>query len=75
MRALATGSDGLAEINDDDLLSIVLPKKLDKAGRTQVEQQLEPLLTGESRFAKFAKKTLDDMGDFPTPPPARVIAL
>ncbi len=60
--------DGLAEISDDDLLSIALPS-LGMAERERVEKQLEPLLTGESRFAKFAKTIIDGLPMFQ--PPAR----
>ena len=67
MRGLATGSDGLAEIVDDDLLSIVLPKMLNQAARTEVEKLLEQMLIGELTFAKFAKTLLDDMPKFPSP--------
>jgi type I restriction enzyme M protein len=71
MRALATGSDGLAEIIDEDLLKVVLPKTLKGAERAKVEKHLEPLLTGESRFAKFAKAVIEDMPQFPVPSPRK----
>jgi type I restriction enzyme M protein len=71
MRALATGSDGLAEIVDDDLLSIVLPKILDEAERERVQKQVGPLLTGEARFGKFAKTIIDNAEKFPIPPPRK----
>jgi type I restriction enzyme M protein len=71
MRALATGSDGLAEITDDDLLNIILPKRLKAPERERVEKQLEPILTGESKFAKFAKTVIDDIPNFPMPPPRK----
>lgn len=67
MRGLATGSDGLAEIVDEDLLNIILPKMLKPATREKVNKQLEPMLAGESTFAKFAKFIIDDTPKFPTP--------
>ena len=66
MRGLATGSDGLAEIVDDDLLSVILPKMLNPSGRTEVEKLLEQMMMGESSFAKFAKTLLDDMPKYPS---------
>lgn len=66
MRALATGSDSLAEIVDDEL-SILLPKMLNSATREKVARQIEPMLAGESTFAKFARTLLDDMPKFPAP--------
>jgi len=71
IRGLATGSDGLAEIVDDDLLSIVLPKVLDPFTREKVAKQMEPMLSGDSRFSKFAKVVLGDMPQFPTPSPRK----
>jgi len=68
MRALSTGSDGLAEIIDADLLSIVLPKTLDAAARDRVESHLKPVLAGESRFAKFAETVVQETSQFPKPP-------
>jgi type I restriction enzyme M protein len=68
MRALSTGSDGLAEVSDDDLLSIILPKIINATTRERIEKQLQPLLTGESRFAKFAKTIIDETPKWPVPP-------
>lgn len=66
VRGLATGSDGLAEIIDSDLLSIVLPK-LDSRVRARVKKHLVPMLNGESRFSKFAKRTIEGISTFPVP--------
>lgn len=71
MRGFATGSDGLAEIIDDDLLEIVLPKVLKPAAREKVRQQLDPILAGESTFSKFAKVMIDSSDEFPMPPPRK----
>jgi len=67
MRALATGSDGLAEISDEDLLGIVLPRLLKPFECEQVSKRIEPLLSGESRFSKFAKAVIDNTSKFPIP--------
>jgi type I restriction enzyme M protein len=40
MRALATGSDGLSVISEDDFKEIVLPRLTDKAFRQILEQQI-----------------------------------
>ncbi len=67
IRALSTGSDGLAEISDPDLLSIVLPKRLKDEERANVEKQIDTLLSGNSRFEKFAKSVAEGVQDFPSP--------
>ena len=51
MRSLATGSDGLATVSDEDLLSIAIPR-LSPAMRLKVAEKMEPLFCGESRFEK-----------------------
>lgn len=71
MRAIATGSDGLAEIADDDLLNIVLPKVLSPTAREQVKHHLDTMLSGESRFSKFAGALLQASRRFPAPPPRK----
>lgn len=71
MRALSTGSDGLAEIVDDDLLSIILPKDLGASELARVNEQLGPMLSGESRFVKFAKSVMDATDTYPSPPPRK----
>lgn len=71
MRALATGSDGLAEIVDDDLLNIVLPKTLTARTRKDVEGRIELLLAGEARFGKFARSVIDATPEFPVPEPRK----
>ncbi len=67
IRGFATGSDGLAEIVDDDMLDIILPKALSDAARAKVMQQTATLLAGESRFSKFAKSVLEATPRFPSP--------
>ncbi len=51
MRSLATGSDGLADVIDNDLLTIVLPA-LSENTRTTIRKKLNLLLDGELRFGK-----------------------
>ena len=51
MRSLATGSDGLATVSDEDLLSVVIPR-LSSAMRLKVVEKMKPLFSGESRFEK-----------------------
>lgn len=61
MRSLATGSDGLAEVSDEDLVTIVLPI-LGGDSRAAVGQKLELLRTGELRFGKkMVELTEDDV--------------
>lgn len=67
MRALATGSDGLAEIVDADLLSIVLPTITDNEIRESIEAHLAPTLVGDDRLSKFMKSALKK-ARFPVPP-------
>ena len=55
MRAFARGSDGLAEVTDEDLLAIVLPQITAPELRATVEQRLAPMRNGATRFATFAE--------------------
>jgi len=68
MRGFATGSDGLAEIVDDDLLNIVVPKALSEETREHVAKQLAPILAGEFKFAKFTKSIMNATLGFPVLP-------
>lgn len=45
-RALCTGSDGLAELRNDDLLTIVLPRVVDLDARKTLQEIVNPLLSG-----------------------------
>ena len=45
-RALCTGSDGLAELGEENLLSIVLPKVVDPYARNALQQMADALLLG-----------------------------
>jgi type I restriction enzyme M protein len=68
MRALSTGSDGLAEISDDDLMTIVLPRISSSQIRSQIEDKLGALVTGTGRFGKFAQSLVELSDEFPGPP-------
>lgn len=68
VRGFSTGSDGLAEISDDDLLTIVMPRILTSEQRDKVAKHLEPVLSGEARFAKFAHSIMNQTPTFPIPP-------
>jgi type I restriction enzyme M protein len=67
LRSLSTGSDGLAEISDLDLLEVVLPKVTDPVLRQKLERQMEPLLTGEARFSKAVDTVITEMPSYPIP--------
>lgn len=68
MRALATGSDGLAEIVDADLMNIILPRISDEDARAKVADHLGPTLKGDSRLSKILKGVIDADAAFPIPP-------
>lgn len=68
MRAYATGSDGLAEASDENVLNIVLPSEMTAKLRTRVEAQMEFLMKGETRFARFAQDIMDESGKYPLAP-------
>jgi type I restriction enzyme M protein len=67
MRAFATGSDGLAEIVDEDILNITFPRIVDAAARALVENQVKQILSGTATFEKFARHLLKDVKRFPSP--------
>lgn len=46
-RALARGSDGLAEVTEEDLRAIVLPEITDKKVRAQLQQFVDQLIAGQ----------------------------
>lgn len=70
MRALATGSDGLAEIVDADLLGITLPEITDQTIRDSIEKHLEPTLVGDDRLSKFLKGAIK-RSRYPVPSPRK----
>ena len=66
VRSLCTGSDGLADISDDDVLTIVLPKLTPKL-REDAASKIEPLLEGQDKFVKYAKALLRGNKGYPEP--------
>jgi len=66
-RAVATGSDGLAEINSDDLLDIVLPRVTDPEARNDLQTAINLLLAGRSTLANGVA-SLVKSGKIPTAP-------
>lgn len=68
LRALCTGSDGLAEISDADILNIVIPIISDQKVRKGIEQDLVHVLAGRASFPKVVRQAIASCDDFPTPP-------
>lgn len=68
IRAASTGSDGLAEISDDDLLDITFPVITDETVIASVLSHHEHMLSGQERFAKFARHSIAAISDYPIPP-------
>jgi hypothetical protein len=68
LRAAATGSDGLAEIGDDDLLDVIFPVIADEALNSAVQHHYERMLIGQERFSKFSRKAISHVANYPTPP-------
>lgn len=58
MRGLATGSDGLAEIPDNALLNIKIPKLSDKS-RKKLQPYINRLIKGTSTLADEVAKLND----------------
>jgi type I restriction enzyme M protein len=71
MRGFATGSDGLAEIVDEDILNITFPQVVDAETRAVVDAQIKNIMTGTATFEKFARHLLKDVKLFPSPPVRR----
>jgi len=68
MRALTTGSDGLAEISDSDLLAIRLPIIKDTSQRQQLQQYVDTVLQTDVRFAKAISQVIRTIRNWPIPP-------
>ncbi len=70
MRGLARGSDGLAEISDDDIAEVILPRITDADVRAQMKPYVEQLLGGTTSLESKVS-TLISSGKlaFPVPPP------
>lgn len=58
MRALATGSDGLSTILEDDFFEVLLPKIPDKAVRDALEIRLQAAATGVDQLAPLVESSL-----------------
>lgn len=71
LRALSTGSDGLAEISDLDMAEIILPVIDDPALREKIKDGLVHVLAGRSSFAKDVRQAISNWKNFPTPPPRK----
>ena len=65
MRGFATGSDGLAEVVNNDLIDIVLPRLLDKEIHSQIAERIKRLMDGEDRLAKAVVGAIGQIEDYP----------
>ena len=68
MRGFATGSDGLAEVVDSDLLNVILPWVRNADLRSRFKKQVESLFSGDARFSKVVNTVIQDLPDYPNPP-------
>jgi len=70
MRAIARGSDGLAEISEDDMAEVLLPRITDAEIRAEMEPYIDQLLTGTTTLESKVT-TLISSGTLaiPVPPP------
>lgn len=59
-RSCATGSDGLADVSEDDLLDIMLPKVTDLAARETLQPIADALLTGRSTISSVVSQLIHD---------------
>lgn len=66
MRAFATGSDGLAEVAESDLLDAALPR-LKKAEREAMQTAIDKFLTHEGRLGKAVGRVLSNASYWPVP--------
>ncbi len=71
LRGFATGSDGLAEISDHELLEIVLPRVMGAEDRARVLDRIEPIVEGSATFSKFADAIFSELPSFPIPKPRK----
>lgn len=58
-RALCTGSDGLAELGESDLLEIILPRVVDADARAAMSAIADDLLHGRTTVASVVGQMLD----------------
>lgn len=71
IRGASTGSDGLAEISDDDLIDIRFPLIEDEAIIAAARLHYEEMLSGQERFSQFARQTISAAKGYPIPPPRK----
>lgn len=66
MRALATGSDGLAQVAPDDILNIVLPKVTSAGERRTLAVLVQDLVGGSINFGQAVRSVISN--GWPHPP-------
>ena len=66
MRALATGSDGLAQVTPTDILNIVLPRVVATKKRKMLGALVDDLLDGSANFGHAVRSVISDK--WPHPP-------
>ena len=66
-RALCTGSDGLAELGDDDISEILLPRITDPSARNAIQAVVDGLLAGRATMSNLVKD-LQSQGALHPPP-------
>lgn len=67
MRALATGSDGLAQVAPDDILRIVLPRVQSRSERKNLSTLVDGLVRGSVNFGHAVRSAVSS-DDWPRPP-------
>lgn len=68
MRGFSTGSDGLAQVGDEDMLNIVLPTVKSKKERERLKNLMSVFLTSDMRFGKAVSKVVAQIDGWPNPP-------
>ncbi len=71
MRALARGSDGLAEVSDEDLLAVVLPRLESATARGQALEYLDMLRGQKTRFGNAIGGIVSDSPEYPSITPRK----
>jgi type I restriction enzyme M protein len=66
MRALARGSDGLAEITEEDLAEVVLPKITDTKARAAMKPKVDQMVAGRAAVRTVVQNMIK-AGDLPIP--------
>ena len=68
LRALTTGSDGLAEVGDADVCEIVLPRITDQSHRGRLQRYFDTVMNADVRLSKAVGTVLSEISDWPRPP-------